>query len=350
MKNRLFVFAKWFLLILSTVLLASVLGMFLFLGSRLANITDREATNTKENETEINEVRDVIDSDTRLNVLILGKDNTSGLCDVIMLVSYNVTDSSLGVVQIPRDTYLKYTSSSYKKINGAVASLGSERALCDLLEDAFCIEIDHYVSLKLDAIGKLVDAIGGVEINVPSDMDYEDPAQGLSIHIKKGLNLLDGRTAEQFVRFRSGYTTGDLGRMDAQKLFLAALANKLKNEVSVFEMGVLVASLSDSVKTSFPLSEMISLSKKALAISPENIRFVTLAGESAVAKKSGASYYVISKDSSREIINSFFGVDVNEHDFDKNKLFLNGDYTEFKNIYYSKTDYTVIDADTIERH
>ena len=102
----------------------------------------------------------VKDKDKRVNFLFLGKDNTSGLCDVIMLVSYNVTDSSVGVVQIPRDTYAKYTEGSYKKLNGAVSALGSEKAFCTFLSESFGVRIDHYVSIDLEAVGEIVDILG----------------------------------------------------------------------------------------------------------------------------------------------------------------------------------------------
>jgi hypothetical protein len=76
----------------------------------------------------------------------------------------------------------------------------------------------------------------------------------------------------------------------------------------------------------------------------ERIRFVTLAGEGAVAKKSGASYYVISRPSCIEIFREIFCADVNEDNFDKCRLFLNEDYDEFERIYFSHAKYTVYDA------
>ena len=287
------------------------------------------------------------DKNKRINFLFLGKDNTSGLCDVIMLVSYNVADSSVGVVQIPRDTYAKYTESSYKKLNGAVNVLGSEAELCAFLSKSFGIAIDHYVSLDIEALGEIVDIIGGVEVNVPCDMRYTDAEQGLYIDIRAGRTLLDGETAKKFVRFRSSYANGDIGRIDAQKIFLAALYKKLRTDTSVLEIGAVVARVADKIDTSLSVPEMISLAKTAFSVSSERIRFVTLAGEGAVAKKSGASYYVLSRPSCIEIFRDMFSAEIDEEDFDKDRLFLNEDYDEFERIYFSTAEYTVYDAATL---
>ena len=290
---------------------------------------------------------DVKDKDKRVNFLFLGKDNTSGLCDVIMLVSYNVTDSSVGVVQIPRDTYAKYTEGSYKKLNGAVSALGSEKAFCTFLSESFGVRIDHYVSLDLEAVGEIVDIVGGVEVNVPCDMRYIDAEQGLYIDIKAGKTLLDGEAAKKFVRFRSSYAEGDIGRIDAQKIFLAALLGKLKNGTSALEIGTVAAKIIDKIDTSLSLADMITLAKAAFSVPAEKIRFVTLAGEGAIAKKSGASYYVISRPSCIEIFREIFSADVNEDNFDSDRLFLNRDYEEFERIYFSSAGYTVYDAAAI---
>ena len=286
-------------------------------------------------------------TELRTNFLVLGKDEASGLYDVIMLVSYNATKNEIGVVQIPRDTYAEFTESSYKKLNGAVAALGGERELCEFLSNALSVKIDHYISLDLFSLGEIVDVLGGVEVDVPFDMDYEDPAQKLSIHLKKGKNILDGEAARKFVRYRSGYLEGDLGRMDAQKLFLAALVKKLKSDLSVFEIGAIVAAVSDNIKMNIPMTSVIPLAKQLMAIPAENVRFVTLAGEGAVAKSSGASYYVISRPSSIEILNLLLGASVTEESFDRERVFLNERYGSFGDIYNSYAEYKIFDAKTL---
>ena len=283
----------------------------------------------------------------RYNFLALGRDNVSGLYDMIMLVSYDERNAKVSVVQIPRDTYAEFSSGSYRKINGAASALGGEEALCKFLSDALSVPIDYYIALDLDAVGDVVDALGGVEVDVPFDMNYEDPAQKLSIHIKKGRNTLDGNTARQFVRYRSGYVRGDIGRIDAQKLFLAAIIARVKSGVSFGEAANIAIKVFDDVSTNLPIAKMRELIGGVLAVESENIRFVTLAGEEATAKASGASYYVMSRPSAIKIVNELLGGNATEENFDTKRLFLNEKYDEFEKIYTCPAEYKVFDSKSI---
>ena len=287
------------------------------------------------------------ESDSRLNVLVMGKDNTSGLCDMIMLVSYDTSSNSACVLQIPRDTYASYTESSYKKINGAVNALGGEKEFCDFLSEALCVKIDKYVTVNLDAVGEVVDIIGGVEVDIPFDMNYKDPSQGLSINLKKGKTVLDGEGAQQFVRYRSGYAEGDLGRMDAQKIFLAALVSKLKSAGSLLRVNEIFTAVSDDIKTDISMTDIVLLAADALCISSDKVTFVTLAGQSAVASISGASYYVVSRSAAIRIVNELLGGNADEESFDRNRVFLNDRYESFSNIYYSDIEYKAYDAGSL---
>lgn len=280
------------------------------------------------------------------NFLIAGKDDASGLTDVIMVVSFDLRARSLNIVHIPRDTYAVYATSNYRKLNGACHALGGAEEFCDYLSESMGIPIDYYVMLDSEALGEAVDAIGGVEINIPFDFDYNDPVQGLSIHLPAGNHTLDGDQAEQFVRYRSGYLRGDIGRIDAQKIFLAALARSIRNNFSVWTVGKLVFSLADDIDSNIQLDEMYRFAKAALSVEDENIRFVTLAGDDARAEKSGAWYYVISKSAAREICEKYLCA-YPDAEFDRDGIFRNSSYDSFANIYDSYSDYTVYDASSI---
>ena len=327
-----------FLAIAAVVLLLMIGILFaarLLLGSddggasALDRISD---TNSEEND------------DSRFNVLVMGKDNTSGLCDMIMIVSYNMTSKNVGIVQIPRDTYAKFTDGSYKKINGAVRALGGEREFCSFLSETLCVKIDKYITVDLEAVGEIVDLIGGVEVDVPFDMNYSDPAQGLSIHLEKGKALLDGEMAQQFVRYRSGYAEGDLGRIDAQKIFVASFMEKLKSSASLFRIKEIYSAVSDDIKTDISMGDIVAFAAQAFSVPSDKVSFVTLAGEGAVASASGASYYVISRPAAIEIVNKYLGAGADEQSFDKDRAFLNDKYESFSRIYYSHAEYTVYDA------
>ena len=114
---------------------------------------------------------DLIDGDL-INVLVMGTDRQAGLCDVMMLVSIDEGDNTVTAVQIPRDTYAQYTSASYKKLNGASNSLGGAEQTAEWLADAFGIRIDHYVCVGLDTVRRVVDAIGGVDVDIPCNIYF----------------------------------------------------------------------------------------------------------------------------------------------------------------------------------
>ena len=325
-------------LAIAVVVVLLMIGV-LFAAKLMAGLYGGASEVDKNADTVVNENEDI-----RFNVLVMGKDKTSGLYDMIMLASYNVTSNQACVVQIPRDTYANYTAESYKKINGAPNALGGEREFCDFLSEALCVKIDKYVSIDLDAVGKVVDLIGGVEVDIPFDMNYRDTSQGLSIQLKKGKTVLDGEMAQQFVRYRSGYAEGDLGRMDAQKIFLAAFMSKLKSSASLLRIKEIFGAVSKEMRTDISMSDIVILATQAFSISSDRITFVTLAGQGAIAKVSGASYYVLSRPSAIKIVNEFLGGNADEESFDKNKVFLNDRYESFSDIYYSEAEYKVYDA------
>jgi LCP family protein required for cell wall assembly len=179
--------------------------------------------------------------DGEYNVLVLGHDKEAKLTDVVMLVNVNNNDGKLTVMQIPRDTYFGgkgAPSASVDKVNeifvtyyrGYLNDGESEKnaykaALEDtkkLLSDALAVNIDFAAIMDLSGFKNIVDAIGGVTLDVPAPLQYYDEVQDLRIDIPAGRQTLDGDMAEGFVRFREGYVQADLGRINAQKLFMNA--------------------------------------------------------------------------------------------------------------------------------
>ena len=177
------------------------------------------------------------------NFLVLGVDRAANLSDVIMVISYDIAKQDIHVLSLPRDTYIN-VGSSYHKLNAYFsasynrsASRGTERyrdaieSMASFIENSLCIRLDRYICMDTAGFREIIDAIGGVDMDVPFDMDYEDPEQNLYIHLKAGYQHLDGEKAEQFVRYRSGYLEGDIGRISAQRLFLTALVRQVKTSL-----------------------------------------------------------------------------------------------------------------------
>ncbi len=251
------------------------------------------------------------------NILCAGRDEAAYNTDVLMLVSFDTKNGSASVVQIPRDTYLdggKINALWAKKRNTAKkngsASVDADAMdmLCRTLQETLCIRIDHWVLCNLQALRETVDALGGVTVDVPCDMHYDDPAQNLSIHLSAGTQLLNGAQAEGLVRFRSDYVRGDLGRVDAQKLFLSALLAKAK-EISVLRLPALLKTAAAHLSTDLSLSDLLYFAKSAQKLDMSNVSFLTLPGtDCREYGDSGAWYYVLSRQGVWETVNTHLNV------------------------------------------
>ena len=277
--------------------------------------------------------------DGKTCVLILGKDKSSGLFDVIMLAAFDAANSSACVMQIPRDTYAEYTEKNHKKINAAPKILGEEE-FCSFLSKSLGVNIQGYISFELDAFGKAVDLIGGVEMTLPHALDYNDPEQDLYIHLPAGTQLLDGDKAQMLVRFRKGYIRGDLDRLDVQKQFMAAFFYKVKDTVNILNAYGFASELLPYIKTNIGASALVSLGLKMLDVDSDKMGFLTLPGED--LRDGGASYYVMSSPSTNEVMEEYFYKSLGT--LDPDGLFLNEKNAKFAAIYNKKYEYSLIFA------
>lgn len=154
--------------------------------------------------------------------LLVGTDKDDGNTDTIMVVSYDTVNQDINIMSIPRDTMIN-ASWDIKKINSVYSRYSDGiGALKKRVKNLIGFQPDFYVKVDLSMFVELVDLIGGVEFDVPQDMDYEDQWQDLYIHLKKGVQVLDGDKAMQLVRFRR-YAEGDIKRVEVQQNFMKAL-------------------------------------------------------------------------------------------------------------------------------
>ena len=269
--------------------------------------------------------------------LICGKDTVSGLTDVILLAKFDPSRGEVNILQIPRDTFVSLDHSNSKKINSVSVGEGGIKNLKNLLESSWKISIDYTIEFTLEAFSHFVDLVGGIVVNVPYDMNYEDPSQNLQIHLKAGNNLLYGDSAAQFVRFRSGYVQGDLARIDAQKIFMAALAKKIATELSPFKIPAIAGALIGEINTNMSLQECLAFAKAALNIDMKNITMTTLPGKDARAQSNkGAWYYIINRAATHDVINRYFRSAENPvllSEFDRECFFCSHAYPHFEKIY-----------------
>ncbi len=154
--------------------------------------------------------------------LLVGTDMDDGNTDTIMVVSYDTVNQDINIMSIPRDTMIN-ESWDIKKINSVYSRTGSSiDSLANRVRKLIGFKPDFYVKVDLEMFVELVDLVGGVEFDVPQDMDYDDDWQDLHIHLKKGVQTLDGEKAMELVRFRR-YSEGDIKRVQVQQDFMKAL-------------------------------------------------------------------------------------------------------------------------------
>ena len=186
------------------------------------------------------------------------------------------------------------------------------------IEDVFRITIDYYAIMNLNGFVNIIDALGGVEMDVPTRMYYKDPAQNLTIDLQPGLQTLTGAQAEQFVRFRKGYVEGDIGRVDAQKLFIGACIAQVKKNFNVSTISTVMDQVMKNVVTDIPLQDMVYYAKSALSVDLSKITMLTLPGiQCRQHNDSGTWYYVAYRDGTVAALNKYFNEEEESYTADK---------------------------------
>ena len=241
-------------------------------------------------------------------ILVGGLDDENGGSDTNLLVAVDSQNGAINVVSLPRDTLLN-VSWSVKKLNNAYHHGGFVQTM-EEVSRLLGIPVDHYVTVDLRAFVELVDAIDGVDFDIPVDMDYDDPYQDLHIHFKAGPRHLTGEEALQVVRWRqntdgSGYATADIGRIGTQQAFLKAAAKQMLHISNWDKVRTYAEIFQEQVDTDLELANLIWLGEQALTAGSENITFHTLPGDGAGYYK-GASYYVLDREAVLELVNTYF--------------------------------------------
>jgi len=210
--------------------------------------------------------------------LIAGADDGNGKADTVMLGVFNTKEKTASLISIPRDTLVSIYGRD-QKINAAYG-LGGMELLCDTVEEMLAVPVDFYVLVELEAFSAIVNEIGGVWFDVPMDMDYEDPYQDLAIHVKKGYQRLNGEQALGVMRFREGYLSQDLGRVQTQRALLTAMVKQTITVSNADKVGALIKILNKHVKSDMPLNDMIYFATQAIGMDLDSaLKSATLPNE-----------------------------------------------------------------------
>ena len=232
-------------------------------------------------------------------ILLSGCDDGNGNSDTNILLAVDAPNGYIHGVSIARDTKAFWDGKNHK-INAAYGAGGAEK-LAEVIGDQLGIPVDFTVSVDLQGFVALVDAIGGVDFDVPVDMDYEDPYQDLYIHFSAGMQHLTGEEALKVVRCRSVYASQDIGRMETQQKFLKAVAQQTLTLSNMNKLDDLVKIFQEYVDTDLTLGNLAWLGKEAFSMGAENITFSTLPGEWNNSDK----YIHLDPEATLEVVNQY---------------------------------------------
>ncbi|MEJ5252846.1 MAG: LCP family protein [Chthonomonadetes bacterium] len=224
----------------------------------------------------------------RVRILALGVDQASGNTDTIIVATVDFKNRAVYALSIPRDTRVDIPGHGTFKINAAYAWGGLNTAK-QVTENLLGITIDRVVLVRLEGFRRIVDLLGGVEVDIEKDMHYVDRKQRLYIHLKKGYRLLDGEKAMQYVRFRHD-PLGDLGRIQRQQKFLKALAAKMFQWQEIDKLPELTRQIMEQIETDMTTREVLHLARFGKDLPPERIFSGVLPG--APQNIDGISYYI----------------------------------------------------------
>jgi len=216
---------------------------------------------------------------SHVSILLVGVDKSQGrgLADTLMVCVVQPKTGEVGVLSIPRDSRVELPGVGIRRINAA-HSIGGMPLTIETVELLLGLPTDYYVQMNVAGMVELVDAIGGVDIEVEKRMYYRDRSQDLLIDLQPGLQRLDGEQAMGYVRFRHD-ATGDLGRVARQRTFLRAVAGRLLAPEMVSRIPRLIDAFLDNVDTNMSPKELVALKKVLEDSGVEGIRMDTLPGE-----------------------------------------------------------------------
>lgn len=246
----------------------------------------------------------------RQNVLLLGVDvsdnpdkpfeNTRS--DSIYLISIAPHAKNINVISIPRDSKVFIHSRALPdKINHAFFYGGIDTSV-KTIEQTLGVKIDHYIVISNQALIEFIDKIGGVDVFVEKNMHYNDSTANLHINLQKGVQHLDGKQSEGYLRYRKD-ALGDIGRIRRQQWFLNALAAKLKDPSVIMKVPEALKSSMKFIQTDFSFYELAQYAALAKSTDPSQIKVATLPGEP--SQRGVVSYWILDPQKTQDLVDSF---------------------------------------------
>lgn len=296
--------------ILIVVVLALLVGELTVLMKRWVSPPDLNSTLSDGNRTDAVVPDNVVEGRKPgcYTFLIAGKDKVANLTDTVLVGMLDTKNGALKFISIPRDTAVN-VSYSPKKVNQFYAAAENNgrdgvEALLAGVEKILGYRVDSYAIFDVDVFVELVDTMGGVEFDVPIDMDYDDPWQDLSIHVKKGFQRLNGYDTMGVFRYRKTYVDGDIGRLNVQHDLLKAMTKQLLTLGNIPNIKKLVDIYEKNVITNLSAGNVMFYVQEFLKLEDENITFETIPANYN-GSKNGMSYVFIHLDEWLTYVNTY---------------------------------------------
>lgn len=256
--------------------------------------------------------------------LLAAEDQVSGSTDTIMVCTYDTVNQAIGLVSLPRDTLVdrRVGPYHYHKLNAAYPNGnlafppdGGTAELMEAAGEVLGIPIDHYILVDTKIFVEIVDAVGGVDFDVPVYMNYDAPDQDLHIHFQPGMQHLTGQQALEVVRCRKNsdgpgeyphniydaYPDADVGRTRTQQEMVKTIAKKVLSNPQ--KVGDYVEIFSQYVKTDLTLGNLLWFVEPALKFDFGSLTTATLPGNGSKSYGGVSSVYELDREESLEIIN-----------------------------------------------
>ncbi|NER82727.1 MAG: LCP family protein [Leptolyngbya sp. SIO1D8] len=251
-----------------------------------------------------------------VNILVMGVDLStpgkseaetlfSGRADTILLTRINPDTGTVDILSIPRDTQVDVPGEGIAKINHANIAGGPELVAQTIQSNLGPAPVDRYIRISTGALRELVDLLGGIEVNVPQRMVYQDQTQGLKIDLEPGWQTLNGDQAEQFARFRAD-GNGDIGRVQRQQMLLKALRERLAHPTVIPRLPQVIRVMLRYVDTNLTVEEVLAIANFSMEIEPDDLHMVMLPGRFSTPNEYLASYWILDPAATQQVMNNFF--------------------------------------------
>ena len=258
------------------------------------------------------------------NIVVMGCDirkDDVGRSDTLFVVMLDKSKKNAALLSVPRDTRVKIKGHGWDKINAAFA-YGGQKLTRETVQDFLGIKINNYVVVDFQGFKGLVDAVGGVDINVEKRMYYYDPYDGFEIDLRPGMQHMDGKTAMQYVRYRD--EEGDIGRIRRQQKFLMALYKHIASKNIIAKIPGVSKQIMSMVKTDLSLKEMVELGNVMRdMVEKDGLKMSMVPGEPEYID--GISYWIPDIPKMRQKMADMQGVKISEK-FNENTKKLEQEY------------------------